>query len=674
MKTYILKSIIFTGLIGLISLNPSTTAFSQNIEARAEGQDTLKKPSGNTNRKLKKAAENYSELDYVDAIKIYEKVVDKGYASKEIDQRLGNLYYFRAEYQQAVKWYKRLFEKDQNPKNDLVFLRYSQCLRATGQDEQAKRYFDKFQDRQKTTSQNLKSAADYLDLIRENGGRYQGVQALEPIYNKEQISYGQTVNNHHLIYATTVSQPKTFLNTNDGWDGLSFMTLYKIKIDSTNQAIGKPKKLKGRLKKRFHDASPVFTKDGQMLYFTRTNYNAGKNHNKNGKSLKIYRSQKEGGKWQKPKPLPFNSDQFSTAHPALSPDESKLYFASDREDSFGQSDLYVVDIYDDGSFGTPKNLGNAINTAGRETFPFVSKDSMLYFSSDGHFGLGGLDVFAIDLKKKDQGHVINLGQPINTYADDFAYGIDEQNQYGFVSSDRSPDRDTLVRTNIYRFKQNIPPKDVYAAIIEGYVTDKNTGDSIFEATVSLTDLANNKQYAQVKTDQHGYYYFETERFSSYTVRAEKNEYEPDEKVSQKNKTKQHIDLELQNMVIRPGSDLAKMLNIPRIYFDFDKYDIRNPDATRDLEKVYQVMVKHPSLRLKIRSHTDSRGSKAYNQKLSENRAKSTRDWLIKRGIAANRLEWEGVGENELVNGCADGVPCSSQQHQQNRRSEFIIVE
>lgn len=672
MKMHISNSILFVGFISIIGLNPWSAAFAQDENPRATTEDSLKEPTGSTSRKLDRAADNYRAIDYVDALEVYKKVADKGYSSPEINLRLGNLYYFRAQYKKAAKWYERLFERENKPQEALTYLRYSQCLKAKGEDRQARQFFEKFQ-KEKEGGQRSEATPDKRDLIRENSGRYGTVEALKPVYSEKQISYGQTVNNEKLIYSTTVDKPATFLNTKDGWNGLSFMALYEIEIDSANRATGEPQKIHGKLKKRFHDASPVITNDGQTLYFTRTNYNAGKNDNKNGKSLKIYRSFNNGGSWEKPEALPFNGDNFSTAHPALSPDEKQLYFASDREGTLGQSDLYVVDINEDGSFGDPENLGEAINTKGRENFPFVSQDSLLYFSSDGHFGLGGLDVFMIDLKEKDKGHVVNLGKPVNSYADDFAYGVDDKNTYGFLSSDRSSEKDTLIRTNIYRFKQNTPPEDVYAAEIEGYVTDKETGDSIEDAVVSLTDLENNEEYAQVKTDDKGYYHVDTERFSRYTVRAEIENFEPDEKVSEKDKAYQRIDLQLQNMVITPGTDLAKMLNIPRIYFDFDKYDIRNPDATRDLEKVYQVMQKHAGLRLKIRSHTDSRGSMTYNQELSENRAKSTRDWLIDRGVDADRLEWEGVGESELVNKCADGVPCSAEKHQENRRSEFIII-
>src|SRR5690625_535160 len=410
------------------------------------------------------------------------------------------------------------------------------------------------------------------------------------------------------------------------------------------------------------------------MYFTGSNQ-TGEDKDIDYKNLKIYRSVKDGDKWQTPEDLSINSDFYSTAHPALSPDESKLYFASDRPGGIGETDLYVVEIDStNNSLGEPENLGENINTIGRETFPYVAKDSVLYFSSDGHFGLGGLDVFAVKIKEDGLGNIINVGEPINSYADDFAYGIDDRTKYGFVSSDRAKYNDTtLVNTNIYSFKENSPLKDPYQAFIEGYVTDKNTEEPIEAAKIEFTD-SEGTEYVVLFTDEEGYYKTETNKYETYTIRASKEDYDTDEKVSTAKLEEQRIDFQLQRnvVVLTPGVDLAKVLNIPIIYFDFDKSNIR-PDAQVDLEKVYQVLKEYPEIRINIRSHTDSRGSDAYNLALSDRRAKSTKTYLIKKGIDASRMEAEGLGERELVNECSDGVPCTEAQHQANRRSEFIIL-
>ncbi len=334
-------------------------------------------------------------------------------------------------------------------------------------------------------------------------------------------------------------------------------------------------------------------------------------------------------------------------------------------------------IEEEGKLGTPENLGSQINTKARESFPFMTKDSTLYFSSDGHFGLGGLDVFAIKLKKDGTyGNLVNLGEPINSPADDFSYGVNQETRYGFFSSNRNPETDTsFVKSNIYSFKEEQPLKDPYIAWIEGCVTDKDTGEPLPESDITLTELEENEIYKSLKTDEEGCYKVEINKYDTYLVRAKKEDYDADEKVSAPNLEKQTINFQLKRnrQELTPGLDLAKVLNIPMIYFDFDKSNIR-PDAAADLEKVYQVLLEYPELRINIRSHTDSRGSHAYNEALSDRRAKSTRKYLIDKGIDPSRLESEGLGETELVNECKDGVPCSIEKHQENRRSEFIVLE
>src|SRR5699024_3103077 len=310
-------------------------------------------------------------------------------------------------------------------------------------------------------------------------------------------------------------------------------------------------------------------------------------------------------------------------------------------------------------------------------FSFMTKDSTLYFSSDGHFGLGGLDVFAIKLKKDGTyGNLVNLGEPINSPADDFSYGVNQETRYGFFSSDRNPEIDTsFVKTNIYSFKEEKPLKDPYIAWIEGCVTDKDTGEPLPESDITLTELEENEIYKSLKTDEEGCYKVEINKYDTYLVRAEKEDYDSDEKVSTPKLEKQTINFQLKRnkQEVTPGVDLAKVLNIPMIYFDFDKSNIR-PDAVVELEKVYQVLLEYPEMRLNIRSHTDSRGSHAYNDALSERRAKSTREYLIDKGIDSSRLESEGLGERELVNECKDDVSCAIEKHLENRRSEFIILE
>ncbi len=620
-------------------------------------------------KKLSKADANYEQLDYVDAQKIYLAVAEKGFESEELFTKLGNSYYFNAQYDEAVKWYGRLF--DLNPKTDqpIILLRYSQALKATGDNKKAKEYYNAYTANTGTEA-NVKTVVDYLALIQQNSGRYQ-LQSLEAIYDENKISFGHTKIGNKLIYAST-QDSKTFLNKRSAWDGLSFLSFYEIELNDQNLAVGKPTKLKGELNSKFHESTPTYTKDGNTMYFTRSNITYQKKEN--DQKLKIYRSKKKADKWEEPEELNFNSDDYSSAHPSLNSDETKLYFSSDRPGGFGESDLYVATIDENGTIGAPINLGAKINTPGKETFPFVSENDELYFSSDGHFGLGGLDVFYVKINDNGFGNLLNVGEPVNSYADDFAYGIDETTKRGFISSNRSKTSGEFIYDNIYTFLEISPIQDMFMARIDGYVTDKQTGLPLANATIIIND-SEGKIYAQLKTDEKGYYQAEINKFEAYFIKAEKEGYDTDEKVSKTNLTTQQIDFQLQQnkVAIVGGTDLAKVLNIPIIYFDFDKSNIR-PDAQVELEKVFAALNEYPQLKLNIRSHTDSRGNDTYNKALSERRAESTLTYLVSKGVDKSRLKSEGLGETELVNNCSNGVPCSAGEHQKNRRSEFIVLD
>lgn len=620
-------------------------------------------------RKISNANKNYEQLDYVDAQKIYLAVAEKGYESEEIFTKLGNSYYFNAQYDEAVKWYDRLFTHAPEPSEPILFLRYSQALKATGKNEKAKEYYDAYNTKT-GNNPNVKTAIDYQALIQQNSGRYE-LKAIEGIYDTEKISFGHSKLGNKLVYAST-NETESFINKKSAWDGLGFLSLYEIEMDDQNVAVGKPKQLKGALYSKFHESSPIFTKDGNTMYFTRSNITY--KNKKNDQKLKIYRSKMVDGKWQEAEELNFNSDTYSSAHPALNAKETKLYFSSDRPGGFGESDLYVTTLNEDGSIGVPTNLGAEINTGGKETFPFIAAADELYFSSDGHFGLGGLDVFYVKIKDEGFGNLLNVGEPINSSADDFAFGINETTKRGFISSNRTETEGQFVYDNIYTFLETEPIKDMYLAKIEGFVTDKQSGKPLEDATVTLTD-SKGKVYATVSTDEKGYYTIETNKFESYFIKAQKEGYDTDEKVSKANLESQQIDFQLQQnkVAIEAGTDLSKVLNIPTIYFDFDKWNI-HLDAQVELEKVFATLNEYPELKLNIRSHTDSRGNDAYNMTLSERRAKSTLDYLVAKGIDRNRLQSEGLGESELVNRCRNDVNCSEAEHQKNRRSEFIVIK
>ncbi|MBB4119048.1 outer membrane protein OmpA-like peptidoglycan-associated protein/tetratricopeptide (TPR) repeat protein [Mesonia hippocampi] len=626
-------------------------------------------------RKLRKAENRYNQYDFVDASKIYEKVVASGYVSEEILQKLGNTYYFNAKYKEAKEKYESLMELN-DELEPIYYLRYAQSLRAIGENKEAEKWFDRYAKIVNISEEDFSTSIDYNQLIEENSDRYK-IKNLS--INTTGIDYGGGIHQGNLVYASTGDSIKKSRLKTDSWSGLGYMRLKGVNIEEADSTsfdnLGNGYKVKGDLNSKLHVSSACFTKDGKTMYFTQNILLPEKNATQAPHVLKIYRARlSEKGKWENVEGLSINSNSYSNAHPALSPNEDQLYFVSNRPGGEGETDIYVVAIDKEGNLGEVKNLGDKINTPARETFPFVSQANELYFSSDGHLGLGGLDIFYVKINDDNTyGHLLNVGTPVNSKFDDFAYTVRENTNKGFFSSNRKTD-EAKGYDDIYTFVETKQIKDVLSTTICGQVIDIQTKEPIHNASVSLLNRDNEVQNT-VKTDSLGNYCMEAERFKHYLVRATEETYDADEQMLETKEEKHEVNFELRRnkVPLEPGQDLAKVLNIPIIYFDFDKSNIR-PDAAIELEKVVAVLQEYPFLKIDIRSHTDSRGRDAYNMALSERRAQSTLNYMVKRGIDKERLTAKGYGETRLVNNCANGVPCSKEEHQLNRRSEFIVIE
>ena len=619
---------------------------------------------------VSRAEKEYDRFAYVDAIDNYEKVAEKGYQDEKMFQKLGNAYYFKAELPQALKWYDQLFAVYPNQEPE-YFYRYSQALKSTGDYVKADQILEQFNQKKGNDKRGIlfKENRNYLEEIKANSSRFQVVDAG---VNSKFSDYGSSFFGTKLVFASArdtggVSK-KVFK-----WTNKSFTNLYWSEMKPDGE-MGTPERFERKINSKFNESTPVFTKDGQTMYFTRNNFlegKRGKDANKNT-LLKLYKAtiDKEG-EWRNVTELPFNSNNYSVAHPALSVDEKTLYFASDMTGTLGQSDLFKVKINEDGTYGVPENLGPEINTEGRETFPFVSNDNELYFASDGRPGLGGLDVFVARIEVDQSFYGIqNVGEPINSKQDDFAFLIDSKNRNGFFTSNREGGKGY---DDIYRFVEN--KKLICEQTLMGLVTDLDSGQILPNAKISLFDK-NFKPLQVMQTDAQGHYSFPVDCGKTYYVRGEKEEYQTKEasvttKISSGSKDFPLV-LERRIKPIAVGTDLAKTLDIPLIYFDLDKSFIRK-DAAYELAKVLEVMKQYPEMKIEVRSHTDSRQTAKYNKILSDKRAKSTVDWLVKNGINSVRLIGNGFGESQLVNHCAEGVKCSEEEHQANRRSEFIIV-
>ena len=611
---------------------------------------------------VSEANRKYQEHAYINAAEIYKKVADSGFESEDLLEKLANSYYFNAFYRKAAEYYGRLFKLNPNIEAILA-LRYAQSLKAIDENAEGEKYFKIYQESSTDKRTVNNPEIEFQALLEANSGRY-SIEELK--INSPATDYGAAINaNGKLIFAST-RDTGVVRRSLSAWDEQSYLDLY---IAEDPRSSASPKKIKGKINSPMHESSAVITRDGNTMYFTRSRGEVGRKKDSIS-TLGIYRAHLIDGKWKNIEDLSINAMDYSNAHPALSSGENYMFFSSDRPGGFGQSDIYKVKIFKDNSLGEPINLGRSVNTIGRETFPFVSVRDHLYFSSDGHYGLGGLDVFYWDPLDELTAYPINLGASLNSPADDFAFSIG-LNGSGYFSSNRPGGKGY---DDIYGFMEQQPLEQVHHALIFGKVTDKQTGDPLANSNITLIDDDNNKLNA-LKTDSEGNYKMMASRFTPFFIRAENENYHTDEKAGDAEKRVQEINFQLEQNIFKlyKGDDLAKALGIERIYFDLDRAEIR-PDAAVELEKIVAVMQKYPKVKIKIRSHTDNRASEAYNLKLSERRAKATMEYLLKKGIAANRLSSEGFGETRPVNECADGKPCLEEMHQENRRSEFILVD
>ncbi|MEC4117232.1 OmpA family protein [Myroides phaeus] len=634
--------------------------------------------SGFSQKVLEKKAEvEFDKFAYIDAIKLYEKVAKEGHRNADILKKLGDAYYFTGKFTEANKWYFELFEgsyidKGKGAVGSEYYYRYAETLKATGDYEKSNRVMVRFAELESEDSRAklFLSNKDYLKKIENKEDNF---ELTNLIVNSPYSDYGATIYGDQFVYTSarlTPTQPKNMIHK---WTNESYTSLFASTIN-LNGSLENPVLFSPELDSEVNDATAVFTRNRQTVYFTRNNSSSSgkKRKNKENSTLtKIYRASLLGnGKWGKVEELPFNSDNFSTANPALSPDEKWLYFASDRKGGIGQSDIYRVGIFGNGEFSTPENLGSKINTSGRENFPFVSADNYLFFSSDGLPGLGGLDVFVVKINDNGTlGEPVNMGTPINSSYDDFSFYINGVGTDGFISSNRPGGKGG---DDIYSFKEKPCLQE-----LTGKVYSKDTKEPIVNAMVVISD-AFYKSADTLYTNKEGIYKSKVLSCNEkYRILSQKNGFNTIETVFEISGVSglKVLDIELEQVIepIKINDDLFEKLKLKPIYFDYDKAEIRQ-DAEIELSKIVEVMKLNPDLTIDVRSHTDSRGNPAYNLTLSDRRAKSTRDWIVSHGIEGNRVTYRGFGDTQLLNSCRGGVKCSEDEHAVNRRSEFIVTD
>lgn len=837
---------------------------------------------------IKTGNHHYETLCYVKAIDAFEQALKNGKMAEgdktAARTRLADSYCKIKDSQNAERIYREVIESgaDLSSDNGQVLLKYAQVLASNGKYRESQEIYDRYTRAVADDSRGQRFSKLYNDVsvLSKNAGCYK-VDYLS--INTSKSDFSPTLYKGGLVFVSGRNETngvKRIFN----WDNTSFLDLYYLDdLASMNGAgaagggtassggrskksgrvvgsdeytaptandsrtigtygsnninlgygygdspITESDRFSGTLNSKYHEGPAVFLKNASKVFFTRNNFINGKTAKSSDgiNKLKLYMADSNGDGWKNVEELPFNSNEYSTGHPALSADEKLLFFVSDMPGGFGGTDIYVS-RNEGTSWSAPVNLGPTVNTKGNEMFPFVDAKNNMYFSSDGHAGLGDLDIFTVALNgAAPKGRIVNLGAPINSSKDDFGVYADGERKAGYFSSNRKRGGND---DDIYKFTRECEVKDTqncelivsvydadtkmpldaskvvyenkagkattketdadgslkleldaddeftFRATREGYTANTVTygtkdcdgeatrleiplskpkkdtakvieaprevatqpstttytsgetttyqpstsgttysqGTTTYESVPytggttystgttynsGVSSAIGNGKYCSISgrvltqkgkqpvegvmvtlknecdgstqtsvSDVNGNYTFQAVGGCDYTIEAAK------EGMASKGKRIRRLtcakDLNADLMMFGQGD----VVEIENIYYDLDKCNIRT-DAAGELNKLVSLMRRYPNMRVELRAHTDSRGDTDYNQCLSRCRARAAQLYLIKRGINKDRIEANGYGETQPVNGCTDGVDCSEQQHQQNRRTEFKVIQ
>lgn len=673
---------------------------------------------------LQRAKRFFERTFYSEAIPMYEKII-QGNRSIEVVKNLADCYYYTNDYENAQIQYRFLMSRFKTGLEEEYFFRYSQTLKATGNYEESnaviREYLISTNDNEALT--NFEKENKNLENVTAIGNRFEIKNLALNTVNSE---FGAVKQVQNLVFSGVKKKAGLFDKTYK-WNNELYLDLLTIRIENRNSSDSIVNYFSDELNTSLHEANAVFTKDGKTVYFTRNNYKKGKRVKNTNKisNLQIFKAELINNKWTSIVSLPFNSDDYSTEHPALSNDEKTLYFASDMPGTLGSFDIFSVSI-NDGDYGTPKNLGFKINTSKKEQFPFVSKDDKLYFSSNGHAGYGSLDVFVSEIENNSFSKPLNIGLPVNSGFDDFTFTIDSESKEGYFSSNRLGGKGN---DDIYELKETKPLIiEDCAQLIAGIITDVDTKMPLENALVSLQN-SDKIEIQKVFTTLDGKFSFAVACEIGYSVLASKMDYTKDsrsfkinkernksndasmslksasmikkeEKIAiQKKKNEEMALLEIDKKdkqiaaqkeieialvkkkekmdnIIANEKDVIKdkdrlIIKTDPIYFDYNLWYIRK-ESKSILNRVIEIMKKYPDMVVEIGSHTDNRGNDTYNRNLSTHRAEATREYFINQGIVEKRIIAKGYGETVQIIKCEPSELCSEEQHELNRRSEFVI--
>lgn len=697
---------------------------------------------------LKRADKAFENLAYTKAINIYSDLIKKEFINNDIYRNLAFACFKTGDTQRSVRYYRILVNDSGFVANDLY--NYAQVLKYNGNYLESDKWMKQYS--------SLNSEDTRVERQANTYGKINEIKAInkydiEPVsFNSKYADFGPALNENKLYFASE-RREDAVVNFEYAWKEAPYLDIYVVNIDGK---IINPKFLKGKVNSKYHDGPACFSKDGKEMFFTRNNSILrfiSKKGEDDVNNLKIFYSQTVNGELTTPVELSFNSENYSCGHPSLSPDGSTLYFTSDMPGGYGGADIYLTDRKGSG-WSKPENLGPEINTEGDEMFPFVLESGVLFFASNGHLGLGGLDIFKAEL---DYGKYIveNMGFPLNSEKDDFSLITDKEQKEGYFSSNRDGG---MGDDDIYKFYAL-----EFSLNLQGKVFDQETKEHIDKASIVLEDskgegirlmsssaefdfrieVEPNEKYT-IHVDKEGFKSFvysfipseldKKDDVAEYNIYLDKvpvwgilgvvyyketlkpipdvniriadvttgkiEEYLSDNEGQFRIQLEQSTDYKLffnkegifsiraeYSTKGRPPGwvsadefvelafekiELNKKIEIPNIYYDVGKWNIRD-DAAVELDNVVQFLNDNPGIKIELGSHTDARGSASSNQSLSQKRAQSAVDYILSKGIERARITAKGYGESQIKNQCIDGVTCTAEEHQENRRTEIKIT-
>lgn len=609
--------------------------------------------------------EDYNNLKFASAKDKFNTALQKKPESYESLKMLALTYQQLKDYDGAEQAYKLAMNYPQVTSEDKF--NYAKMLMSNDKHEQAELMFKDYlkANPNDERAQTMLESCQFIELFKDDTSKYK----ISPLPLLSNISmYSPVLYDNGVVYTAE----RLVKGSKNPWTGNAYNDIYQMKFEGGNWV--EKEQIAPIFNKKYNDGPIAFNSEEDYTVFTRSHTsNEGSKRQKNENNINnlfLYSAERVDGEWTNVKSLPFNSEDYSSMHPALSAGGDTLYFSSDMEGGQGGYDIYRS-TYVAGLWTSPENLGPTINTSGNEVFPTLGQSSELYFSSDGHPSLGALDIFKTDEKDGEWRKPRNMNYPINSSGDDFSLVMLSSDSMGYFSSNhQGVDR-------IYELKRK-PSGTVY---VDGLVLGPDSLP-MKGATVKLIDSRSGEVLKEIVTGEDGKFDFELLSDRLYRIESSKDGYftESYERstLSQFTDEDEEVVFNMKKLIVTdPNSEFGVngegVYEVQNIYYDFNKYNIR-PDAALHLDKLVKLMKDNPTISIELHSHTDSQGDDDYNKSLSERRARSAKAYLVQQGIAVERLGSKGFGESRISNRCTNGVECSDEEHEENRRTEFIVTK